>query len=85
MGLYLLTEEVFNDFPVYRMVNGPEVLYVSNNGYWSLNTELHPTLAYIYHPRRNPTPPVPPPSGWLYWDGSKFTADDHLTVTARGN
>ena len=84
MGVYMRTEEVYNDFPVYRMVNGTEVLYVRNYGFWSLNTQTHPTLAHISHPRSNPTPPVPPTSGWQYWNGSKFTPDNHLTVTARG-
>ena len=85
MGVYMRTEEVYNDFPVYRMVNGTEVLYVRNYGFWSLNTQTHPTDAYITHTRNNPTASVPSPSGWLYWDGSKWTDDNYLTVTARGN
>ena len=83
MGVYLLTKKLFNSFPVYEMLGGTNVIFVSESGFWQIDSELS-TVGDIYYPNSNPTPPVPPVSGWRYWNGSEYTADNDLTVTARG-
>ena len=83
MGVYQLTETVLNNFPVYKMLGSNNSIYVHNKGYWSVFNELNPNDRDIYHRNNDPTPPVPPASGWRYWHG-EWDYDYYLTVTARG-
>ena len=36
MGVYVLTEKTFNNFPVYEKAGGGQFLYVDNDGYWCI-------------------------------------------------
>ena len=36
MGVYLLTDQTFNNFPVYEKTGGGQFLYVDNDGYWTM-------------------------------------------------
>jgi len=81
MGIYFLTEETSNNFPVYVMTDYRVDLYVNNDGYWSI---WDPTTANdtIRHTKNNPTPSLPPFKGWQYYD-SEWKDDEQLTVTQR--
>ena len=83
MGVYQWTEEIFNSFPVYRMMGSTNVIFVNEDGVWSINGGLL-KFGFIFNFQSNPTPPVPPVSGWLYFDGIEFLPDNYLTVTAPG-
>ena len=84
MGVYKKTEEVYNDFPVYQMLGSKNVIFVDKEGDWSINSQLS-TFGFIFNFKSNPPPPVPPVSGWLYWDGSGILSDNYLSVIALGN
>ena len=66
MGVYYLTNDQYNKFPVYKMVGVEEYIFVDKSGCWSIYTETHPSMKGLYHPQRNPTPPEPPLTGWSY-------------------
>ena len=66
MGVYFLTNDQYNKFPVYKMVGVEEYIFVDKSGCWSIYTETHPSMKGLYHPQRNPTPPEPPLTGWSY-------------------
>merc|ERR1711874_661198 len=54
-------------------------LWVDENGFWMINDR---SGSLIYHPENEPTPSLPPFSGWAYPDGKRnIIYDDHLTVT----
>ena len=85
MGTYMKTDEIYNYFPVYRMVNDSEVIFVNSDGRWSMwYNEPHPWEASLKHKQNNPTPPVPSPSGWQYVDSDGPRPVYYLTVTANG-
>ena len=99
MGVYHLTDQTFNNFPVYEKSGGGQFIYVDNGGYWSIMryvyctkmifstlfcfSELHATIRGIHHPENNPTPSLPPVTGWIYWDDG-WKDDEQLTVTQTG-
>ena len=41
MGVYLLTDQTFNNFPVYEKAGGGMFLYVSDNGYWGIGKYVY--------------------------------------------
>ena len=41
MGVYHLTDQTFNNFPVYENAGGGQFIYVDNGGYWSI-------MRYVY-------------------------------------
>merc|ERR550519_2297875 len=89
MGVYFLTNQTFNNFPVYKMTGGGQFIYVNNVGFWSIWRELERSLMHsIYHPENKPTPSIPPLSGWRYYNRatsrSGWNDDEQLTVTQTG-
>ena len=36
MGVYLLTDQNFNNFPVYEKAGGGQFLRVTDNGFWGI-------------------------------------------------
>ena len=43
MGVYLLTDETFNNFPVYKKAGGGAFLFVNDNGAWVINRYVYCT------------------------------------------
>ena len=84
MGVFIMTAQLYNSHPVYNKTGGGAVIFVRHTGDWSIKDTLHPTVAGIYHPQRQPTPSFPPTSGWRYYDGTGWKDDDSLTVVPRG-
>ena len=77
MGTYVRSHGMSNRFPVYKKVDGPELLCVGGNGYWYVST-LSATNDYemiLRNKINNPTPAMPPPSGWLCWYDGDFRPD----------
>jgi len=83
MGVYFLTDQTFNNFPVYAMTGGGQFIYVDNDGVWSIWKELDPEMRGIIHPENNPTPALPPIKGWRYYDFG-WKDDVQLSVTKLG-
>ena len=47
LGLYQLTTGVFQDFPVYKKLDGNQFLFVSLGGLWTVHSETHDTEATL--------------------------------------
>ena len=64
MGLYQLTTDRYNGFPVYKKIGGQMFLFVDEVGRWSVYKELHPKSGFLYNKEKKPTPDTPPVTGW---------------------
>jgi len=65
LGSYFRTSKLENGFPVYKKVVGPQQLYVDTSGFWSVSN-VDPDDDVLFHPQSEPTPELPPSSGWEY-------------------
>ena len=84
MGLYRLTGQMVNQFPVYKHVENEEYVFVGPNGYWRVGPDTTSWRgSHLKYPA-HPTPDKPPSKGWNYW-ANKWEKDPHIQLTESGD
>ena len=83
MGLYRITDQWAQLFPIYQQMGGPNYLYMGTDGVWQVSKNYRDGLPGVK--LNEPTPMLlPPVYGWQYWDGSNWQTsgreDNTLTI-----
>ena len=64
MGLYLKTDQQYNNRPYYVLDRGGKVLFYGDTGYWMIgNNIIAPTQQGLL---------IPPSTGWSYFNGTNY-------------
>ena len=75
-----MTEEMYNNYPVYRKEEGGQVIFVDDRGEWVIFCEVGSKRSLRNRKEQNRD--VPPFLGWQYWDNDaqKWNEDEELWV-----
>jgi hypothetical protein len=92
MGNYSQLSQLFNNFPQYKKIgrNQQQYIFVTDKAHIA----SHPVWVFsrfagararnfgLYNPApADPSSPVPPTTGWKYWDENAFVEDPDMAVT----
>ena len=85
MGLYRLTNQLAQGFPVYKHVETETYVFVGPNGYWRVGPDTATWRgSLLKYPKKSPTPPNPPATGWNYWT-FRWEEDADMKFLESGN
>ena len=83
LGLYKISHLQANNFPIYKHLDEERYLHVGSDGLWRVSSSLFSQEEkHLRNPVSNPTPPIPPETGWEIFD-SEWEEDANITLVPR--